>query len=324
MNHTSLINSAELSKIGLGFWQLGGLNFHDGISSGWEPIDYSDAKKTIKFAFNEGINHFDTADCYGDGLSEKLLGQILQELSISNQIFLSSKIGFINNFQHHYSKKNIIFQLENSLKNLKREYLDIYYFHHSDFGKNDHYLDEAMETMEKLHSEGKIRCLGLSCYKTGDFARLIPKIKPKFIQGKANILDTKFISENSVVATLTKKYDVKFIAFSPFEHGILLNKYKFHEKTFFAPGDHRQNLRKLQPENLKIINQKLGFLAEKYGAKHEDFAKLCLNFLLYHKTVSGILFGFRNKTQVEENLKYKNFKLTNEDVCFIKSVVKKS
>jgi aryl-alcohol dehydrogenase-like predicted oxidoreductase len=322
-----IIDEVQISELGLGCWALGGLNFVEGIDSGWAPVDYAEAKSAILYALENGINHFDTADSYGNGLSEKYLGNILDEIGKTNSVFISTKVGFLkNNFQHSYSAENIKLQFANSLKNLRRDYVDIYYFHHSDFGENDCYLDDALKIFNDLKAEGKIKAIGLSCYKTKDFVRLISKIKPDVIQGKANLLDTKFIEENSIVAQLVKKNDIKFVAFSPFEHGILLNKYK--NDIFFQDGDHRKNLKKFKPENLQIINKKLDILAEMFGDKPEDFSSICLNFLFGHEIVSNVLVGFRNKQQVEMNLEYlkskENFSRENlKNLKFIKNLFRR-
>ena len=77
---TAGLNMFEISEIGLGCWALGGLNFLSGIDSGWEPVNYDDAKAAICYAIANGINYFDPADSYGNGLSERYLGSILKEL----------------------------------------------------------------------------------------------------------------------------------------------------------------------------------------------------------------------------------------------------
>lgn len=329
MNYIKITDDLQISALGLGCWALGGLNFVNGIDSGWEPVDYHDAKDAVWYAIENGINHFDTADSYGNGLSEEYLGRILRELGKTNSAVISTKVGFLKSkdcLNHCYSPKNIKFQFENSLKNLRQEYIDIYYFHNSDFGENDCCLDEALECVNRLKDAGKIKAIGLSCYKTSDFARFIPRIKPQVIQGKANLLDTKFIEENSIVGQLVKKHGIKFIAFSPFEHGLLLNKYDSQKPVSFVDGDHRKNLKKFKTENLQIIQGKLQKLGERFGNETEDFAAVCLDFLLKHVAVSGVLTGFRNQKQIEMNLKSltrEKIDLNMENIEFIKKLFRR-
>jgi myo-inositol catabolism protein IolS len=325
------LNSFRFSILGMGTWQFGGLNFLDGKDCGWQNIDTKELEKSSLFAIENGINHFDTADSYGNGLSEEIIGNFLSKNNLKNEIRVSTKIGFIkNNFENAYCKKNLEIQFEKSLRNLKKGYVDILYFHNSNFGENDCFLDEALEFFYRKKAEGKLLFIGLSCYTTKDFVRLIPKIKPSVIQAKANILNTQFITENSIVAQLLKKYNIKFFAFSPFEHGLLLNKYNssFDKNKFFCDGDHRKNLKKFDSENIFKLNRSLNEIAEKFNVNSniEGFLDICLDFLFFYKTVDSVLFGFRNKKQVEIILKYL-YKINSifkekKDIEFVKNCLK--
>ena len=96
----------------------------------------NEAVEAIHYAIERGVNHFDTADVYGSGDSERMLAKALSEKT--KEVIIASKVGwFKGEFEHAYVPENIKRQCEQSLKNLRRDYLDIYYFHNCDFGEED-------------------------------------------------------------------------------------------------------------------------------------------------------------------------------------------
>lgn len=158
----------EVSEISLGCWTLGGKNWQNGVSIGWDDVNEDEAADAIDYAIEKGVNHFDNADIYGNGRAERMLAKILG--SRSKDMIIASKVGwFSGTAKHAYDPMNIRHQCEQSLKNLKRDYIDIYYFHHGHFGNNDEYLDDAVDEMYNLKTEGKIRLIGQSAYSNKDF-----------------------------------------------------------------------------------------------------------------------------------------------------------
>lgn len=320
MNYNYLKNSdVRISEIGLGCWAMGGLNWHQGHSSGWANVDETDIREAVDYAIDHGVTHFDNADVYGDGNAERLLAKVLGNRS--TQVVIASKVGhFPGTAAHAYEPAHIRHQCEQSLINLKRDYLDIYYFHHGNFGKNDQYLDDAISTMIDLKANGKIRAIGLSAYTTADFVRLIPKIQPNVVQSWAHIMDEAFIREGTVVQQLLTQNNIPFIAFSPFNQGVLLGKYSAQTPPVFENGDHRQNAPKFSKQALEALEPKLVQLKARFGGTTEDLARVALQYLLSHSVVAGVIPGFRNKRQVATNLAAQDCPLTAEDVKFIRKV----
>src|SRR5690606_13008868 len=171
----------EVSEISLGCWTMGGLNWVNGDPNGWADVDEAQITEAVNFAIEKGVNHFDNADVYGNGRAERMLARILGKRS--TDFIIASKIGwFPGTAEHAYEPAHIRHQCEQSLINLKRDYIDIYYFHNGNFGNNDEYLDDAINTMYKLRDEGKVRLIGQSAYSHNDFQKLIHKVKPDVIQ----------------------------------------------------------------------------------------------------------------------------------------------
>lgn len=292
----------EISEIGLGCWTLGGLNWEEGrIANGWSPVDPIEVKEAIACAIDNGVNHFDTADVYGNGLAERMLAESLG--SKNRDVIIASKVGwFKGTAAHAYEAQHIRQQCEQSLINLNREYIDIYYFHHGDFGERDRYLDDACEMMGRLKAEGKVRCVGLSAYSEKDFKRLVPRIKPSVLQSWAHAMDYHFIAPDSACMKLCEEYDMSFIAFSPLNQGILLGKYVSSDPPDFPDGDHRKDSEKFKPEYLSKVEKGLTAVSEEFGGSREDLVRMALQFVLYHEHVAGVIPGFRNLVQVTMNV----------------------
>lgn len=316
----------SVSEISLGCWTLGGLNWIEGHATGWARIDPQDIQRAIKTGVDAGINHFDNADVYGNGDAERLLSSCIHNLGLkSESLVISSKVGhYKGTAAHAYEKNHIRQQCEQSLINLRRDYLDIYYLHHADFGPEDRYLNEAAETMQVLQSEGKIRLIGQSAYKSSHFEKAVPTVKPTVLQSWAHAMDTRFIEGSSIVGQLLEKNKLSFVAFSPLNQGLLLDKFDPESPPVFEWGDHRKNSPKFSQDSLKKLAPKLQALKSRFGHSASDLASLALRFVLNHPRVSCVIPGFRNESQVACNLKAGERVLTEEDMAFIRSVFGKS
>src|SRR6476660_318453 len=126
----------EVSEISLGCWTLGGLNWVNGNANGWANVDEVDVRRAIDFALEKGVNHFDNADVYGNGKAERMLARVLGDRS--RRVTIATKVGhFPGTAEHAYQATHIRHQCEQSLINLNRDVIDLYYLHHGDFGPGD-------------------------------------------------------------------------------------------------------------------------------------------------------------------------------------------
>jgi len=311
--------NVEVSEISLGCWTMGGLNWVDGVPNGWANVDEKEIAEAINYAIDHGVNHFDNADVYGNGRAERMLAWILGNRT--NNFIIATKVGwFKGTAAHAYEPAHIRHQCEQSLINLKRDYIDIYYFHHGNFGENDEYLDDAIEVMYRLREEGKIRLIGQSAYKHEDFVKLIPKVKPDVIQSFASALDDRFLKDGSPTRKLLDEYQISFIAFGPLAQGILLGKYSSSNPPQFEPGDHRANAERFKPEYLAKVEPKIEKLKARFGSSTEQLARVALQYLLHYNQVGAVIPGFRNLDQVKANLYAMDKPLTNEEFEFVKSL----
>jgi len=323
MNYRRLgTTDIEVSEVSLGCWTMGGLNYVDGKANGWANVNESDIAKAIQTAVDAGVNHFDNADVYGNGDAERMLASVLKTLGLkSEQFVFATKVGhFKGTAKHAYEPLHIRRQCEQSLKNLGRETIDIYYLHHGNFGPNDEYLEGAAETMRNLRDEGKIRLIGQSAYQSSDFERIVPIVKPTVLQSWAHAMDTKFIQPTSIVGQLLAKNQLSFVAFSPLNQGLLLDKFDPENPPLFEAGDHRRNQPKFSKESLRKLKPKMEQIKDRFGESAPELAGVALRYVLKHPNVACVIPGFRNERQVANNLITIDRQLSEADIKFIKSL----
>lgn len=312
-----------VSEISFGCWTMGGLNWVNGNPNGWANVDEDDVTAGIKAAIDAGVNHFDNADVYGNGRAERMLDRVFRRLGVnSNDFIVATKVGhFPGTAAHAYEPAHIRHQCEQSLINLNRDVIDIYYFHHGDFGKSDMYLDDAAATMDALVAEGKVRIKGQSAYSADDFERVTPRVRPAVLQSWAHALDDQFVRPGSRVSKLMEEHGMTFVAFSPLAQARLLDKFDPANPPTFEPGDHRQNSRAFSAEAIAELKPKLGKLKERFGDSIEDLASVALNYILTMPHVACVIPGFRNERQARVNVGAAGRDLTPEDVKFIQEAL---
>ncbi|HDQ25940.1 MAG TPA: aldo/keto reductase [bacterium] len=309
--------SIEVSEISLGCWTLGG--DADAGGMGWKAPSDTDAVEAVKHGLERGVNHFDNADVYGMGRAERVLAKALGD--DNKRVVIASKVGWYKGeSEHAYRKENILKQCVQSLKNLNRDYLDIYYFHNCDFGESDKYLDEGLEAFRALKKEGKIRSIGLSGYAEADFLRLIPRIEPDCLQSWANILHPEFIKAGSPVASMLKERGITFTAFNPLSRGLLTGKFSPKNPPVLDKNDVRSTMEEFKPAYLAGFYGKLERIKERFGSRPEKLIRAALQYILSHEVVSCVIPGFRNKKQVEQNTTMAESPLSAEEVEFIETV----
>ncbi len=310
----------EVSEISLGCWTLGGLSWKEGKPDGWANVNEDEVVSAVKKAVDAGVNHFDNADIYGNGRAERMLARVLKKLGLKSEEFvIATKVGhFCGTAAHACEPAHIRHQCEQSLINLQREYIDIYYFHHGSFGNH---LEEAAATMDALVKEGKVRIKGQSAYSADDFERAVPVVKPQVLQSWAHALDTQFITPGSRVAKLLEQHKMSFIAFSPLCQGILLDKFDPENPPKFEEGDHRQADQRFTTEFLRGVKPKLEKIKARFGSSTEDLAAVALNYVLSFPNVGCVIPGFRNERQVSCNLAAAGRVLRQEDIGFVRATV---
>ncbi len=324
MKYRTLGNtSVKVSEISFGCWTMGGLNWVNGSPNGWADVNEDQITEAIKLAVDAGVNHFDNADVYGNGRAERMLARVLKRLGLkSTDFIIATKVGhFPGTAEHAYQSAHIRHQCEQSLINLQRDYIDLYYLHHGSFGAHHEYLESAAATLDDLVRQGKVRLKGQSAYSEADFERAVPVVKPQVLQSWAHALDDHFIRADSPLQKLMARFELTFVAFSPLAQARLLGKYNPQNPPHFEPGDHRRDSKAFSGEELQRLAGKIKKLQARFGATTEDLAAAALQYVLAHPRVSCVIPGFRNAAQARCNVLADGRTLSSQDVEFIRTVM---
>ncbi len=284
-----------VSEVGFGCWAIGGDAVVGKVPIGWGPADDNTSVEAIHKALDAGINFFDTADFYGLGHSEELLGKVLYGVK---DIVIATKVGHraINDsISLDYSGKYIMEACEKSLKRLKRDQLDIYQLHSARISHFDQ--DDCAATMELLKSQGKIRYWGLS------LNTFIPWPEAEYMMAKKSGDCFQLVHNliNQGGTDIIKKAGGKgygIIARMPLQFGLLTGK--FSTDNVFGKNDHRQF--RLTPgiirRSVEILETKLWPLCSKYNISKTSLA---MSYILSNDRVSTVIPGLRTALQVDEN-----------------------
>jgi myo-inositol catabolism protein IolS len=293
-----------VSEIGLGTWGISGL--------GYGTTDDKESIRTLNKALDLGINLIDTADSYGNGHSEELIGRVLKERGDKDTI-IATKFGWDfyrpDGIRCNLKRDYIYFALEQSFKRLGRDWIDIYQVHNS---KPDLIVkNKVYETLDELKDQGKIRFAGVSASHIEDGIRAIASGKPDVIQVRYNLLDQK--AEESIYPLALQK-TMGIIVREPLASGLLTGKYD--SKSRFPKNDHRRGWSNNFLEEMVMKVNKLEFLK----SPDKTLTQAALGFILSQEAVSSVIPGSKTVKQLRENLRASNIKLDTLEFEEIKSL----
>ncbi|MEO6613861.1 MAG: aldo/keto reductase [Chitinophagaceae bacterium] len=299
----------RVSEIGFGAWAIGGGAMIGNTSIGWGDSDDSVSIKAIHAALDTGINFFDTADIYGLGHSEELLGKTIGK---NKEALIASKAGNVsrdNQFTIDYSKEHLFHACEQSLRRLKRETIDYYQLHSARLVHLEQ--GDCIEAMQLLQRQGKIRYWGLSLTTFDPLPEAVHLVKQRKGNGFQLVLNLLNQKALGLLPTATEN-EAGIIARMPLQFGLLTGK--FDHAIDFAPNDHRRN-RLVQPviEAANKALQPVWELCTKYECSK---TQLALSYILSYPAVSTIIPGIRTAGQALQNTSGL-FKLLPEDRLLI-------
>ncbi len=302
-----------VSEIGFGAWGIGGPAIAGTIPIGWGNVDDNVSIDALKKSRDLGITFFDTADFYGLGHSEELIGKVFEN---NKEIIIATKVGHRlaedDSIFLDYSYKHIIDACEHSLRRLKRDYIDLYQLHSAKLSHLE--SGDCIRAMEDLKKSGKIRYWGISLntfnpFQEADFL-MDNKIGDSF-QLVYNVINQRASS----VIEKAQSLGYGIIARMPLQFGVLTGK--FSTSSSFEKNDHRSF--RLNTEILeKTLNslEKIWFLTKKYNTNKTG---LSLSFILAIKGISTVIPGIKTKEQAIDNTN-NLVKLTDEDINLIKDL----
>lgn len=285
-----------LPKVSLGFWH----NF-----GGVDP--YERSRAITHYAFDHGITHFDLANNYGPpyGSAEETMGRLMTDdfRQYRDELFIATKAGY-DMWEGPYgswgSRKHLMASLDQSLKRMNLDYVDLFYSHRYDPNTP---LEETLQAMADIVHSGKALYLGISRWPLEALRFADKYLRERNVpiliyQGKLNMLNREPQQEG--IIDYCAEHGIGFISFSPLAQGLLTDRY-----LHGIPEGSRMSKEKflrhdmLTPELLEHLQQ-LNRQAEERG---ETLAEMALSWILQQKGVTSVLVGASSVEQLEKNLK---------------------
>ncbi|MBT7520150.1 MAG: hypothetical protein HN654_07265 [Candidatus Marinimicrobia bacterium] len=307
---------AEVSAISLGTWSYGGANKSGKLPVGWAGQTDNDSTAALKRAWERGINHWDTADVYGNGRSEQVIGSMWGSIP-RKDIFIATKVGWDRGYKKHWYNIDVMRQnMERSLINLKTDCVDLMYLHHCNFGENEEYFNDAIEVIQKFKGEGKTRFIGLSDWSSKKIMQFIERCDPDVVQPLRNVMDDTY--ESSGLKNYVNDHNLGICFFSPIKHGLLTGKYT--KPTQFEDGDFRSHEKAFSDmEFLQKMLDNKAKLDERFSDHLSPVIHGVVNALFSDSPTGCALLGQRNVDQVEAAAALGDL-LSNEDSDWVKSL----
>ena len=313
--------NATVPAISLGTWGHGGPNKNEGVSVGWTGHDDRLAKEALIEAYHRGITHWDTADAYGGGHAETLIGEVFAHDVPRSATFVATKFGYVKGpAGHYYDTAFMRVQLEASLANMRIDCVDLYYFHHCDFGPDDRYFDDALAQVRRFRDEGKIRFVGLSDWNASRIMKFIERVDPDAVQPYRNLLDDDY--ESSGLKKWVDDHGLGVAFFSPLKHGLLLGKYDAPQA--FAEGDVRSNVEDFRDAAIiERMQRAAAAMRARFAGHPEPVLHAVTGALLTGNPTATVLLGQRNPRQVEAASRVGEA-LTPEEAAWVRGVYRGS
>ena len=326
MEYRKLGNSElELSTITYGAFAIGGYM--------WGGNEKKDSIDSVRASIDHGVTTIDTAPFYGFGLSEEMIGEAIKSYDRS-KVQLLTKFGLVwdgsNNGKGDFffdaddngkkvpvfkysSKENVIKEIEESLKRLQTDYIDLLQIHWPDSTTP---ISETMEAVEILLQQGKIRAFGVSNYNVSQIQEAQKTVQIASNQVAYSMLN-KSIETDLLPFTIAE--NIGIIAYSPMERGLLTGKYFTDGKL--KENDHRNGyFGKFDLQQVKTLVEELSSLA---NSKHISISQLVLRWTTLQKGISIVLAGARNAEQAISNAKAMDFDLSVSELEFINQAISK-
>lgn len=285
-----------LPKVSLGFWH----NF-----GSVDP--YERSREITHFAFDHGITHFDLANNYGPvyGSAEETMGRLMDEdfRPYRDELFISSKAGYDmwpGPYGDWGSRKYLMASLDQSLKRMKIDYVDLFYSHRYDPNTP---LEETLQALVDIVRQGKALYVGISNWpleplKFGYEYLKAHDVPLLIYQGRLNMLNREPMDEG--ILDFCADNGIGFIAFSPLAQGLLTDRY-----LNGIPQDSRMSKGKFLREEMLTpeLLAKLHYYHDVAEGRNETLAEMALAWILHQRGVTSVLVGASSTAQLEKNLR---------------------
>jgi myo-inositol catabolism protein IolS len=291
----------QISAVIMGTWQAG--------KAMWTQIDDKETLKAMRTAVDAGITTFDTAQVYGNGHSERIIGQALSD--IRDKVVLATKV-----FSNHLKYDQVIQACNRSLKNLKTDYIDLYQVHWppGSFGHAPVPMQETMRALNELKDQGKIRAIGVSNFNRAQIQEIAQYGEIVSLQPPYSLF---WRAAEKEAAPYCREQGITILAYSPMAQGFLTGK--FGPRHQFEKGDHRMSNRLFLPDNYQRVQAAISQLkpvAEKHSI---SLAQLALAWVVAQPGTCAIA-GARNAVQTTANAAAADVALSADDLAVLDQI----
>ncbi len=297
----------HLTAIGFGAWAIGGGDW----AFGWGPQDDADSVGAIQEAVELGINWIDTAAVYGLGHSEEVVAKALKTASAKPYVFTKCGMVWDEKREVTNSLKQIRREVEDSLRRLEIEAIDLYQIH---WPKPDEELEEAWGVMADLQREGKVRWIGASNFTVAQMERAM-KIAPiTSLQPPYSAINRAVEAE---ILPFCKANGIGVINYAPMHSGLLTGAMSKERVANFPANDFRRNAKQYQ-EPLLSRNLDLAALMAEIGTRHGVSAGVvAIAWTLRQDAVTAAIVGGRSAKQVAGVIPALTFRLSEAEIAEI-------
>jgi myo-inositol catabolism protein IolS len=291
----------QITPILMGTWQAG--------KRMWVGIEDAETLKAIRAAVDAGITTIDTAEVYGEGHSERIVGEALQD--VRDRVVYATKV-----FANHLKYDQVIAACEQSLKNLRTDYIDLYQIHWpaGSFGNALVPLEETMSALNELKKQGKIRAMGVSNFSRAQLEEAAQYGRIDSVQPPYSLFWRKI--EKDLVPYCVE-HNISILAYSPLAQGLLTGK--FGPNHQFVPEDNRSKNQLFQGETYKRAQQALEKLRPMAEQHQTTLGNLALAWLIAQPQALAIV-GARNSEQAVQNAKAAEIKLSAAELAKIDNI----
>jgi aryl-alcohol dehydrogenase-like predicted oxidoreductase len=308
-----------ISALGIGCWNFGG---------DWGGEDDGKYIGIVHAAIDRGINFFDVAPVYGFHHAEVVLGRALAG-GLREKVIIASKCGLLWDEQRQtrndLSRKSILWEIDESLKRLATDYIDIYQLHWPDHNTP---IEETAEALVEIRRAGKIRYVGLSNFSQADVEAFMKIVPVECQQGLYNMLERntrsyhniplEYLAEDEMIPTV-RKYGQAFLPYSPYMQGLLTGRFTRESK--------------FSPEDIRNANPKFfGSAYDRYYGCYEQLAafaarmgrpmnEICVNWLRQKEEVTCIIGGVSSVKQLDGNVHALSWDISPEEMAEINRII---
>ncbi|MGD0479785.1 MAG: aldo/keto reductase [Terracidiphilus sp.] len=304
----------KLTRIGFGAWAIGGGNW----DFGWGPQDDNESVEAIRRALEGGVNWIDTAAIYGLGHSEEIVAKALAGSAKKPYVFTKCSMRWHENRKIYRSlkKESLREEVENSLRRLKVDAIDLYQIHWPD---PEAEIEEGWETLARIKEEGKVRYIGVSNFSVEQMKRA-QKIAPiTSLQPPYSLVNPAAEKE---LLPFCKQNNIGVINYSPMASGLLTGKMTAERIAKMPEDDWRRRAPQFKEPKLSR-NLKLVELLREIGDSHKlQPGVVAIAWTLRNPALTAAIVGARRASQVEGILPAASFRLSDEEAAKIAAFVK--